>query len=154
MKCEKTAKTLSCLLNLIEKRNKILEKYFTPILLLTIRIMIAMVFLKSGLTKIASFDSTIFLFENEYNVPLLNPVFAAYLTTFFELTCSIFLIIGLAARPAALILLALTSVIQFLVMPNPEHFYWMALLATIIAFGAGCFSFDYFIKKCAKKCSS
>lgn len=71
MKCEKSAKIISCLKTFCEKKTQFLQKYFSPILLLTLRIMIATVFLKSGLTKISNFDSTIFLFENEYAVPLL-----------------------------------------------------------------------------------
>lgn len=152
MKCEKSAKIISCLGNFCEKKNKFLEKYIAPSLLLLLRLMIASVFLKSGLTKISNFDATIFLFENEYSVPFLNPVFAAYSAAFFELFCSALLIIGLATRLACLPLIGMTLVIQFSVIQNPEHFYWLALLATIFTFGAGCFSLDKIIKKCVTKC--
>lgn len=154
IKCEKTKKMISCLTNLCEKKNQFLAKYVSPLLLLTLRLMVASIFLKSGLTKISNFDSTIFLFENEYHVPLLTPICAAYCATFVELFCSGLLIAGLATRLATLPLIGMTLVIQFTVIQNPMHFYWLALLATILTFGAGCISLDALIKKCAQKCAN
>ena len=153
IKCEKTKKMISCLSNCCEKKKYFLEKYVAPLLLLGLRIMIGSIFLKSGLTKIANFDATIFLFENEYNAPLLSPVIAAYLATFFELTCSALLIAGLATRLATLPLIGMTLVIQFSVIENPMHFYWLAILATILTFGSGCLSLDKLVKRCAEKCT-
>ncbi len=152
MKCEKSAKIISCLKTFCEKKTQFLQKYFSPILLLTLRIMIATVFLKSGLTKISNFDSTIFLFENEYAVPLLSPVIAAYLATICELGCSSFLIAGLATRLAVLPLIGMTLVIQFTVVQNPEHFYWLAILSTLFVYGAGLLSLDRLIKNFVDKC--
>ncbi len=150
MKCEKTAKIISCMVKLIEVRNHILEKYIAPILLFCLRLLIASIFLKSGLLKFNNFDSAIYLFENEYKLPLLNPIFATYLATGIELICSTLLIIGLATRPAAMILIIMTAVIQFVVISNPEHSYWFAVLATIVTFGSGAISLDRFVKKMAK----
>lgn len=152
MNCQKTLKLFSIIENFCEKKNRFLEKYFSPLLLLCLRILVASVFLKSGITKISNFDSTIFLFENEYNLPIISPVFAAYSATFFELTCSLFLIAGLATRLAALPLIIMTLVIQFSVIQNQMHFYWLAILITISTFGAGCISLDSLIKRCVKKC--
>lgn len=151
IKCEKTNKAISCLNKLCEKKEEFLLKYFAPILLLTLRIMIALVFLKSGLVKISNMDSTILLFEYEYQVPFLSPVFAAYSSTFFELACSIALIAGLFTRLACLPLIAMTLVIQFTILQHEMHFYWLAVLATIFTFGAGVISLDYPIKKAIKK---
>jgi putative oxidoreductase len=152
MKFEKSAKIISCLKTFCEKKTQFLQKYFSPILLLTLRIMIATVFLKSGLTKISNFDSTIFLFENEYAVPLLSPVIAAYLATICELGCSSILIAGLATRLAVLPLVGMTLVIQFTVVQNPEHFYWLAILSTLFVYGAGLLSLDRLIKNFVDKC--
>lgn len=152
MKCEKTAKLISCLEHFCEKKNYFLQKYVTPFLLLALRILIALVFLKSGLTKVANMDSAVFLFENEYNVPFVNPVFAAYSAAFFELTCSALLIAGLATRLATLPLIVMTLVIQFAVFQNPMHFYWLAILVTIFTFGAGFISLDCLVKRWASKC--
>ena len=70
-----------------------------------------------------NFDSTIFLFENEYAVPLLSPAIAAYLATICELGCSSLLIAGLATRLVVLPLIGMTLVIQFIVVQNSEHFF-------------------------------
>jgi putative oxidoreductase len=145
---------ISCLANFCEKKNHFLGKYIAPILLLTLRIMIASVFLKSGLTKFSNFDSAIFLFENEYNVPLLSPYVAACLALCFELGCSVLLIVGLATRLATLPLIGITLVIQFTVLENPMHFYWLAILATILTFGPGCLSLDKLVKRCVNKCTN
>jgi putative oxidoreductase len=152
MKCEKSAKIISCLNNAFGRVEIFLEKYIKPILLLTIRFMIAAIFFKSCLTKISNFESTIFLFENEYNVPILNPICAAYVATIFELVCSVLLALGFATRLACLPLIGMTLVIQFFILQNPQHFYWLALLATIFTFGAGRLSVDYLVKRCVGKC--
>ena len=153
-KCEKSQKLISHLNHICDKKINFLEKYFAPVVLLALRIMIAMVFLKSGLTKISNFQSTIFLFEYEYAVPFISPVFAAYSATFFELVCSVLLIAGLSTRLATLPLIAMTLVIQFTVIENHMHFYWLAVLVTILTFGAGCLSLDKLVKKCVTKCSN
>lgn len=151
-KCEKTCKIINCINALWEKKVRFIEKYITPILLLTLRIMIAMIFLKSGLTKIDNFQATIFLFEYEYKVPFLSPTFAAYSATFFELSCSILLIAGLFTRLAALPLFIMTLVIQFTIIENDMHFYWLAILATIMTFGGGFLSCDRILKRCFRNC--
>ena len=50
-----------------------LDRFPLSVLQLMFRIAIAAVFWSSGLTKIASWDTTIALFRNEYMVPLLPP---------------------------------------------------------------------------------
>jgi putative oxidoreductase len=147
IKCEKTQKIYNCVKNLNDKTVFILEKYAAPILLLAIRLWVANIFFKSGLTKIANIDSTVSLFEYEYALPIISPVLAAYLSIIFELGCSVLLAFGLASRLAALPLLVMTLVIQFLVFQNPEHFYWLFLFSTILVFGGGKISLDYLLKK-------
>jgi putative oxidoreductase len=152
IKCEKTKKLISCLNILCEKKVNFLQKYFSPILLLSLRILLGMVFLKSGLTKIANLESTIYLFEYEYAVPVLSPTFAAYSATFFELVCSVLLLAGFATRLATLPLIGMTLVIQFLIVENPMHFYWLAVLATLLTYGAGSISLDKLVGKFFGKC--
>jgi uncharacterized membrane protein YphA (DoxX/SURF4 family) len=48
-----------------------------PAMKFLVRYWIASAFFASGLTKVADFDATIFLFQTEYNVPLLPPELAA-----------------------------------------------------------------------------
>lgn len=151
IKCEKTQKIYNCVNNLNDKVVFILEKYAAPILLLVIRIWMASIFFKSGLTKIANIESTISLFEYEYSLPIISPIFATYCSIIFELGCSILLFLGLASRIAALPLIGMTLVIQFLVFQNPEHFYWLFLFSIILVFGGGKLSADFFLKKVLNK---
>ncbi len=53
--------------------------------LLAARVFVGMVFFRSGLTKIADWETTLFLFTDEYHVPLLPPYVAAVAGTFGEL---------------------------------------------------------------------
>ena len=75
-----------------------LDLFPLSILQLMFRIAIAAVFWSSGLTKIASWDTTIVLFRDEYMVPLLPPELAAVISATFELSCSPLILVGLATR--------------------------------------------------------
>ena len=81
-----------------------------PLLDVGLRFFLANVFFKSGLTKIKTWDSTIYLFSEEYRVPLLPPEFAAYLATGAELALPVLLVVGLFGRFAALGLFVLNAV--------------------------------------------
>lgn len=152
MKCGKIGKVVSCINSLFDFASGVLQKYFSPLLLLGLRIIIALVFYKSGMTKIADFEATVFLFEYEYEVPVLSPTIAAYAATATELGCSVLLFAGFATRLAAIALFGMTCVIQFLVIQNPEHFYWFSILGTLIVYGGGFLSIDHFLKKFTSKC--
>lgn len=123
-------------------------RFPTTILGLMMRIAIGMIFLKSGLTKIASWDITIALFQDEYSVPLLPPELAAYLATAAELGCSALIFAGLATRLAALPLLGMAIVIQTFVYPQNwvEHLTWVSMLLFLISRGAGALSVDHAIR--------
>ena len=79
----------------------LLEKFPTSILALAFRFAVAVVFFRSGLTKIASWDATVALFDMEYMVPVLPAAFAAYLATATELGASALVACGLFTRFAA-----------------------------------------------------
>lgn len=115
------------------------------------RVIIALVFFKSGLTKLDGWgisDGAIFLFENEYKVPLLSPWLAAHLAAAAELTMPVLLVLGIVSRLAALALLGMTLVIQLFVYPDAyvTHGLWAIALLTIIARGPGLISLDYLLK--------
>ncbi|MDA0902406.1 MAG: DoxX family protein [Proteobacteria bacterium] len=128
------------------KAVELLEKYASPLLLLAMRLWIANVFFKSGMAKFSNMSQTVILFEYEYGVPLISPLVAAYMSVTFELICPIFLALGLATRLAVLPLIGMALVIQFLVEPNIEHYYWLFLMASILIYGAGKLSADSFVK--------
>jgi len=138
----------SNIVNLYLKTLHFLEKFVGPFLMLGIRAWMAQIFWYSGLSKIQSWSSTLMLFENEYKVPLLPPDLAAYLTVTIELTCPIFLFIGLGARLSVIPLLAMTAVIQFTYLNSNEHVYWALLLGTILCYGAGPISLDTLVRRC------
>lgn len=118
-----------------------------PLVDLLFRVWIASIFFKAGVTKIASWSSTLFLFESEYAVPLLAPEMAAYLATAAELILPVLLVIGLGTRFAAIALFAF-NVIAVISYPSlgevgrELHIYWGLMLLALIAHGGGLLSAD------------
>jgi Predicted membrane protein len=129
------------------------NRWGAPLLQLAIRLWIARVFFLSGLTKLQDWNTTVLLFQEEYRVPLLPPDLAALMGTAFELGMPILLVVGLASRLAALPLLGMSLVIQFVLgAANPaydsvEHVYWMFLLLAIVVHGPGALSLDHLIRR-------
>ena len=123
-----------------------------PISNLAIRLWIANVFFKSGLTKIQSWDSTLYLFENEYAVPFLPPEMAAYMGTTIELFFPVLLLLGLMGRLSAgvLFLFNIMAVISYPDL-NPagilQHELWGVMLLVPLLQGPGKLSVDYIIQK-------
>jgi putative oxidoreductase len=126
--------------------------WLAPVGDLTIRLWVANVFLKSGLTKIAGWDSTLYLFSNEYHVPLLSPELAAYAGTFTELCFPVLLAFGLGTRFTALVLFVF-NIMAVISYPGLEevgikdHQYWGLLLLVPLLHGAGKLSLDYLFHK-------
>ena len=114
---------------------------------LLFRLAIAGVFLKAGLTKLASWQTTVALFRDEYKVPVLPPEVAAAMAATFEVCCSILLVVGLASRLATLPMLGMILTIQLFVYPDawPEHLVWGSILLFLLTRGPGGFSLDRLI---------
>jgi putative oxidoreductase len=127
----------------------LLDRFPLPVLQLMFRVAIAAVFWSSGLTKIASWETTVTLFRDEYMVPVLPPELAAMLGATFELACPIFLVLGLATRLATLPLLGMTFVIQVFVYPEywTQHLMWASVLLFLATQGAGALSLDHLIER-------
>ena len=123
-------------------------EFLAPALDLGIRLWVANVFWKSGLTKIQSWDMTVALFENEYHVPLLSPEFAATLGTATELTFPVLLALGLAGRISAFVLFAF-NIVAVISYPDlnevglKDHVYWGILLLVTLLHGPGKLSLDH-----------
>lgn len=143
-----------------------------PLILLLLRLYVAGIFLKSGIQKITNWDSTLFLFEYEYYVPLLSVKWAAILGTSAEIILPLLLIFGLLTRYTALALLIFNA---FAVWSYPtlskgewglvtafdwlpvgmtfptkgfeDHVVWGLMLLVIITFGAGKVSLDTLLFK-------
>lgn len=120
---------------------------------LAIRLYVAQVFFRSGLLKIGNWSGTLYLFENEYRVPLLPAEAAAWLGTFGELFFPPLLALGLAARFAALSLSVFNLVAVFsfwhVLGTNQaalmSHFFWGILLLVTLCHGPGKLSVDHWI---------
>src|SRR5437879_9882793 len=95
-----------------------LGRFPLPLLQLMFRLAVASVFLKAGLIKIGSWETTVQLFADEYKVPVLSPELAATLAATFEIGCATLLIVGLGTRLATLPLLGMIVVILTFVYPN------------------------------------
>lgn len=130
------------------------------------RFSIAAVFWKSGQTKVQGFaldivsgefrvgmpqlsDSAIYLFEEEYRLPLIAPEPAAIMAAFAEHIFSALILLGLATRFSALALLIMTLIIQLLVYPDayPTHGVWATVLLLLLAKGPGAAALDHFIAR-------
>jgi putative oxidoreductase len=131
----------------------VLDRFPLSILQLMFRVAIAAVFWSSGLTKIASWETTIVLFRDEYMVPLLPPEIAAAMSATFELSCSVLIVIGLATRLATLPLLGMTFVIEVFVYPEywTMHLMWASVLLFLLTKGPGTFSLDHFAKRVLRR---
>ena len=139
--------------NLINRDPLAVEQYMTSIqnmFLLALRLWLAWVFINAGLTKLNNWDSTLFLFEYEYQVPLISWQFAAYLGTAAEIILLAFVAIGLRGRPMALALFGFNAVavISYPVIWAAgfwDHQLWGLMMLVIIIYGAGRWSVDQLI---------
>ena len=119
---------------------------------LLVRILVASVFFQSGLTKIASWSSTVSLFENEYAVPFLSPDVAALLGTSVELFFPVLLVLGLGSRFAAAVLFVF-NIVAVISYPDlgeigfKDHQTWGLLLLITLLHGPGRLSLDHLIQR-------
>lgn len=128
-----------------------------PIIDLIGRIYVARVFILSGWSKITDWDSTLFLFMNEYHVPLLPAGLAAPLATFAELGFGVMLVFGVFTQAAAsgLFLVNIVAVISYYseLSSSPaaimDHFEWGIILGGLMVSSIHPWSFDQLINsKC------
>lgn len=149
--------------------NKLPEQSFRLIpeslVLMLARFALAAVFWLSGQTKIEGFvlnpftgtfefgwpsikDTTFFLFEYEYALPLIPANWATYLATTAEHILPIMLLLGIGTRLSAFGLLLMTLVIQTFVYPEAYvlHASWVALALLIMQRGSGKVSIEHWLR--------
>ncbi len=140
----------------------------TPVADFLARYWVAGAFFISGLTKTTSgsfsllghtfsyplsllpTESTLTLFEYEYQVPLLPSALAAYMGTAAELLLPVFLFLGIGTRYAALALfvfniVAMVSYPDLMGAGLAQHQVWGLLLLITICHGPGKLSVDALI---------
>lgn len=136
------------MISIIRNLNEFFNRIPDDLVALALRIFPAMVFLLSGRTKVEGLfsikDSTWYLFENEYALPLIPSDIAAVLATTAEHVLPILLILGLFTRFSAFGLMCMTAVIQIFVYPDAwvTHGLWAAALLAVVARGPGNISLD------------
>lgn len=125
-----------------------LDTWLQPVALLALRLYLARVFFLAGLTKIQDWDTTLFLFSEEYRVPLLSPTLAAVLGTAGELLLPPLLLLGLAGRFAALglFVLSIMAVLSYWHALDGSalefHLQWGLMLLLLLATGPGKLALD------------
>ena len=128
-----------------------------PLTLLLMRVWVAVAFWHAGIVKLADPMGTQYLFNQEYHVPMLSGNIAAFLGTWTELITPWLLVLGIAARPTAL-LLFVYNIIAVISYPDlwphgfwtglfgmedfADHKIWGLMLLAVIAWGAGTLSVD------------
>jgi putative oxidoreductase len=131
-------------LRVIAALNRIPES----LLLFGTRLFTAAVFWQSGRTKVDGWrlnESAVYLFQEEYRLPGIDPLIAATLAALAEHLFPALLVLGLATRLSAFALLGMTLVIQCFVYPSawPTHGTWAVLLLWLVTRGGGSASLDH-----------
>ncbi len=139
-------------LSLFYQFNERVKRTIEPLSLLAVRIYLFNAFFLAGLTKIRDWESTLFLFEYEYAVPLLPPHVAAYLGTAAELILPILLLVGFLTSASAigLFIFNIVAVLSLAEMPHAAfllHVIWGILIFSLMIWGAGYASLDHLIKR-------
>ena len=121
-----------------------------PLAQLAARLYVGHAFFLSGLTKIRDWDTTLALFMDEYQVPLLPANVAAVMGTTGELVLPVLLVLGLAGRFAAAGLsvinaVAVVSLMEIAVPALQQHVFWGSLLIGLVLWGPGRWSLDRFV---------
>ncbi len=133
-------------LPLLAATQKVLTHLQAPATLAA-RIFVGMAFFRSGLTKIADWETTLALFADEYHVPLLPTPVAAVAGTFGELFFPVLLVLGLCGRFSALSLsvvniVAVLSLAEIAPAALQQHQFWGTLLLGVVLWGPGKWSVD------------
>jgi putative oxidoreductase len=126
-----------------------------PLVALGIRLWVALQFWKSGLLKLESWDSTLFLFREEYRTPVLSPEVAAVAGTAGELVFPVLLFLGLFSRVGAAGLFAVNAMAvisyQHVLLGEgfeaalAQHVLWGFMMIVTLVYGPGSLSLDHLL---------
>ncbi len=127
-----------------------------PLASLLARFYVGNVFFSSGLTKLLDWDTTLLLFREDYQVPLLPPTLAACMGTAGEIGLPILLVLGLCGRFSAMglsvvNLVAVLSLSEVAPAALQQHITWGVLLAALALFGSGQWSADTFFYRFSRQ---
>jgi putative oxidoreductase len=147
---------------LVETAYSWLERVPYWFLALPLRVAVAWIFWSSAMTHLSNWQATLSLFATDYRLPFLPPVPAAYIAVSIEVGMLYFtgtmelvggrlITLGLFTRPATLVLLGMTAVIEIFVYPQawPTHIQWAAMLLVLLCRGPGQLSLDGLFRRLA-----
>jgi len=151
------------LLGLVDRAIGVIRAIARPSFVqLVLRIALAVPFWRSGILKWSGFlqlnDTAVLLFSDEFKLhlpggpyPFPAPEVMAFMSGSVEILAPIFLVLGLATRFAALVLLVMTCIVELTVPDGwPVHITWAAMALGIMAWGPGRLSVDYGIHKAVR----
>lgn len=137
--------------NLLHHLDRALSALHSPFILAT-RLWVSWQFFKSGWLKLQDWESTRFLFQAEYRVPLLPPELAAVAGTAGELVFPVLVALGLYTRlgAAGLFLVNVLAVASYAHVLRSsgfeaalgQHYLWGFMLLVIAIYGPGRISLD------------
>lgn len=133
-----------------------LRRVLTPLVDLLLRAWVGYAFWISGWLKLNSWDSTLYLFQFEYAVPLLPSPAPAVLATAVELLGPLGLFLGLFGRSAAALLFGF-NIVAVLSYPElgaaglEQHRTWGLLLLVLMAHGPGRWSLDAWLAQLRRR---
>jgi putative oxidoreductase len=125
--------------------------------LLAMRLHVSWQFLKSGWLKLTEWNTTIYLFTDEYRVPLLPPTVAAVAGTAGELVFPALLVLGLFSRIGALGLFAVNALAviayRHVLLADgyeaalAQHVLWGVMLGVLAVVGPGRWAIDHWLER-------
>ena len=129
----------------------LIEGWLASVANLALRLYVAEIFFSSGLTKIQSWDTTLMLFEYEYEVPFMSPAMAAYMGTAAELILPVMLVLGIGGRFAAIALfvfniMAVVSYPSLNDIGKVWHYAWGLAFVLPMFYGPGKLSVDHILR--------
>ena len=120
-----------------------LSEIGAPIVDLLIRFSLAAQFFRTGMLKTIDPEPTVWLFTFVHPIPGISPETATWLLTIAELAAPVLILVGLATRISALVLLFSAFLLHLAFPAVADHLYVMLLLGLIFVIGPGRFSLDH-----------
>lgn len=141
--------------NIIQTYDKYInafKKFAEPIFALALRVYIFNDMFRSGWLKFldlinGAWSNQVYLFANEFKVPIINPSVAAFLSMINEVGIASLLLVGLFTRFSALALLGMAIVIELTYIHHLQHIVWITMLTYLLIYGGGHISVDKLLRK-------
>ncbi|MEI7464841.1 MAG: DoxX family protein [Burkholderiales bacterium] len=122
--------------------------------LLVSRLYLAQIFFSAGRVKLMDWSSTLSLFQDYYQVPLLPPTLAAYMGAGGEIVLPVLLVLGLGGRFAGAGLFVVNLMAAMSLPPEDfsaaiegQHILWGVLSMVIALWGSGRWSVDAWLAR-------